>query len=145
MNGVQIASFSSCKFEIIFENEFTNMEKISFLSFVAHLGSYIWESELATTVPDKNSHSLFPNNWGKTPLIKWRLYVSRSDLNRDLPISEKLRRIKLLDRKLSFSSIESKILINIMWLTSLRFCIKCSLEKFDECCKRELVHIINLD
>jgi hypothetical protein len=42
------------------ENVFTNIEKISFLSLVAHLGSYICESELATTVPEKNSHSLLP-------------------------------------------------------------------------------------
>jgi hypothetical protein len=39
-------------------------------------------------------------------LIKWRLYVNRSDLNNDLPISEKLNLIRLFERWFSFSSIE---------------------------------------
>lgn len=106
MKGYQIPSFSRDKLPIIFEKVFANIAKISFLSFVAHLGSCIWESELATTLPEKNSHSFLPNSKGYTPLIKWRLYVRRSDLNKDLPISEKLNLIRLLERWLSFSSIE---------------------------------------
>lgn len=106
MKGCHIPSFSRDKLPIMFEKVLANIAKISFLSFVAHFGSCMCESELATTLPEKNSHSFLPNSKGYTPLIKWRLYVSRSDLNKDLPISEKLNLIKLFERWLSFSSIE---------------------------------------
>ena len=106
MKGCQTPSFSRDKLPMILEKVLANIANISFLSFVAHLGSYIWESELATTLPEKNSHSFLPNSKGYTPLMKWRLYVRRSDLKRDLPISEKLNLIRLFERWFSFSSIE---------------------------------------
>ena len=83
---------------MMLENVFENIANISFLSLVAHLGSYMCESVLATTDPEKNSHSFLPNSCGNTPLIKWRLYVSLSALNSERPISEKLSLIKLFDR-----------------------------------------------
>jgi hypothetical protein len=55
---------------MMLEKVLANIAKISFLSFVAHLGNYICESELATTEPEKNSHSFLPKSNGNTPLIK---------------------------------------------------------------------------
>jgi hypothetical protein len=51
MNGYQMPSFSKDRLAMMFEKVFANIANISFLSLVAHLGSCMWDSELATAVP----------------------------------------------------------------------------------------------
>ena len=69
------------------------------------MGMRTLDSVEAELLPLKNSHSFGPNKFEKTPLTKCKLYVKRSALNRDLPISEYASFISVLESFYSFCSV----------------------------------------